>query len=65
MKTFTITAIDNRTYAIDIQADSAEEAKNIFEENTVSDCLERFPYREVHSECGIEEITENKGENNE
>lgn len=58
-KLFTVTVIDNRTVAIDVKAESAEEASDIISFGTFADILKEHPHRVVHSEFSVDEITEN------
>jgi hypothetical protein len=59
MKTFTVTIINNETVAIDVEAESQEDARLIVESEHHASLLAAYPHRIIHNEYAIDEITEN------
>jgi hypothetical protein len=59
MKTFTVTIINNETRAIDIPAESAEDARIIAEREPYKELVQAYENRIVNAEYVIDEITEN------
>jgi hypothetical protein len=59
MKTFTVTIINNETRAIDIPAESAEDARIIAEREPYKELVQAYKNRIVNAEYVIDEITEN------
>lgn len=58
-KIFTVTILHNQTVAVDIEAETEQEVREIVEASLFLDLCRSNPTRLVHTEFGIDEITEN------